>query len=193
MNRSRGAAWLALALAVFAFAGTAAPSFGAIVYNVTNYAAGQNGWTLAGTITVSGAGTFTSASGITAWNITATNGSTNYLFANDAGDPAIFLSGTLEATSSELLLNNNGYLSLTSKNTPLYSYLNWQNDWNPGFFTLTQYKAAIEENALWTTNTFSPVAGSAWTLGTAAAVPEPSAMALLGLGAMSLFVRRRRN
>ena len=68
--------WAIAALAAFAFAGTAAPSFAEIVYNVTNYAAGQNDWSLAGTITLSGVGNYSpepdqSVSAITAWSITA--------------------------------------------------------------------------------------------------------------------------
>ncbi len=191
--------WAIAALAAFALAGTATPSFADIIYDVTNYAAGQNGWSLAGTITVSGVGTFTDASAITAWNITASKESTSYVFANNAGDPAKFLSGTLAATSSQLLLHTNADFNLISKNTPLYSYLQWSNARDYGFGYNTQYKAAIEENPLWTTSAFSPVDGSAWVLGTtgSAAVPEidpamgGSALSLVA-GVLAMIEQRRR-
>ena len=53
----------------------AAPASAGIVYNVTNDLTHQNGWSLAGTITASGVGTYTNASAITAWDITATKDS----------------------------------------------------------------------------------------------------------------------
>ncbi|MCY3014403.1 MAG: hypothetical protein NT171_06820 [Planctomycetota bacterium] len=63
----------------------------------------------------------------------------------------------------------------------------------------TQYKAAIEENPLWTTSAFSPVVGSAWVLGTAtpSGVPEidpatgGSALSLVA-GVLAIIEQRRR-
>ena len=184
-----------LALAAFAFAGTAAPSFAEIVYNVTNYAEGQNGWSLAGTITASGIGTLTNSSDITAWNITATKDSTSWLFANNAGvSPEVVLfGGTMQATSSELLLNQGAYFRLFSQSNPgPFSFV----DWLHGTFGSPQYTAQINEsqNILWNTPGFSPVNNGSWVIGTVA-VPEPStcAMALAGLacGGYSMFRRRR--
>jgi len=75
--------WAIAALAAFALAVAAAPSFAEVVYNVTNYAEGQNGWSVNGTITVSGTGTYTDASAITAWDITLSKPSTgSYQFTN---------------------------------------------------------------------------------------------------------------
>jgi len=174
----------------------AAPASAGIVYNVTNDLGDQNGWSLAGTITVSAAGTYTDTSAITAWNITASQSGTNYLFANNAGDPSKFLSGTIVATSSQLLLITNGYFSLSSKNTAPYSYLNWSNALDSGMGPSTKYTAAILESPLWDTGAFSPVVSDAWVLGTTSAVPEidpagiGSVLALV-TGALGLLERRR--
>ena len=58
--------WAIAALAAFALVAPGVPALAGIVYNVTNDTADQNGWSLAGTITLSGTGTFTNASAITA-------------------------------------------------------------------------------------------------------------------------------
>ena len=85
-----------LVLAAFALAGTAAPSFAELVYNVTNYENGQNGWSLAGTITASGVGTFTNASAITAYDLTATKLGVNrrYSSSTSTATSPVFVSGT---------------------------------------------------------------------------------------------------
>jgi hypothetical protein len=196
------------ALAVFAFAGTAAPSFAEIVYNVTNYAAGQNDWSLAGTITVSGIGNYSgdpedqSVSAITAWYITATKvNSPSWVFANNEGvSPRLTLfAGTIEATSSELLLNEGAWFRLFSQSNPgPFSFVSWQN----GTFGTFNYTAEINEsqNILWNAPGFSPVTNGNWVLGTAtpsaAAVPEidpnslGSVLALV-VGSLGLLERRR--
>ena len=196
--------WAIAALAAFAFAGTAAPSFAEIVYNVTNYAAGQNDWSLAGTITVSGVGNYSpepdqSVSAITAWNITATKDSTSWVFANNQGvSPQLTLfAGTIEATSSELLLSENAFFRFFSQSNPApFSFVLWQN----GTFGTSRYTAQINEsqNILWDTPGFSPVNNGSWVIGTAtpSAVPEidpnslGSVLALV-LGSLGLLERRR--
>ena len=199
MNRISWKSTSGLALAAMVYL-MAAPASAEIVYNVTNYELGQNGWKLAGTITVSAAGTYTdNVSAITAWNLTATKeGSTSYLFANNAGDdPAKYLHGTLEATSSELLLNTNGNFSLFSKDNEPYSSLGWSNAWDFGNGVITQYRAEILDAPLWDTSAFSPVDGSAWVLGTTSAVPEidpatgSSALSLVA-GVLAMIEQRRR-
>jgi hypothetical protein len=179
----------------------AAPASAGITYNVTNYAAGQNDWSLAGTITVSAAGTYTdNVSAITAWNITATKGSTSHVYANNAGvSPLAELFGTLNATSSKLLLNTNGSFAIYSKSTPTYSGLAWSNavDYGMGPPSSSYYANILGSN-LWNTGAFSPVDGDAWVLGTtgSAAVPEidpagiGSVLALV-TGALGLLERRR--
>ena len=176
----------------------AAPASAGITYNVTNDLGNQNLWSLAGTITVSAAGTYTNnTSAITAWNITASNGTTNYLFANNAGSPAVNVIGTIEATSSQLLLNTNGEFSLYSKvNAPPFSFLVWSNAKVGPFGPESRYSAVIESTSLWNTGTFSPTVGGAWVIGTTSAVPEidpagiGSVLALV-TGALGLLDRLR--
>ena len=191
--------WAIAALAVFALAGAATPSLAEIIYTVTYYADGQSGWKVAGTITVSGVGTYENdVREITAWNITAKKGLTNWLFANDTGDsPLAEAFGTIEATPSELLLHTGGFFRLFSSSTSPFSFLLWGNGAFGGY--LTQYTGAIEEVALWDTAVFSPVDGSAWVVGTAtpSAIPEidpamgGSALSLVA-GVLAMIEQRRR-
>jgi hypothetical protein len=186
MNRSRGATWLPLALAVFAFAGTAAPSYAAIVYNITNHAEGQNGWSVNGTITVSGTGSFQNdASAITAWNVTLSKPSTgSYQFTNALlGHDGIDLLGTLTASAGTLDFAGS---TLMFRSQDYQSALSWTQSAN-------RYEGYVNNFQVFGPSGFSPTNSNGWTIGTAAAVPEPSAMALLGLGTVGLFARRRRN
>jgi hypothetical protein len=189
-----------LVLAAFALAGTAAPCYSAIIYNVTNYAARQNGWSVNGTITASGTGTFTNASAITAWDITLSKNLVSYQFSNltsTAGSPRI-LNGTLNATSTTLSLpTGSEFLLEESTNT---SRLQWANQFESEMGASSNYYAGwTGVGTLWASfdpNVFSPIVDGAFTLGTAAAVPEPStyAMALVGIacGGYSVFRRRKR-
>jgi hypothetical protein len=190
-----------LVLAAFALAGTAAPSYAAIIYNVTNYAAGQNGWSVNGTITASGTGTFTNASAITAWDITLSKDLVSYQFSNltsTAGSPRI-LRGTLNATSTTLSLpTGSEFLLEEITNT---SRLQWSNQFPSEMMGVSSiyYAGWNGVGTLWTSsgsNVFSPIVDGAFTLGAAAAVPEPStyAMALAGLacGGYTMFRRRKR-
>ena len=187
--------WALAALAAFALAGAATPSLAEITYNVTNYALGQNGWSLAGTITVSGLGTYSyDSSAITAWDVTVSKGSTNYLFANNAGVPSANLFGTLNATSSKLLLND-GAFDLFSNPDPNESVLTWSN-FGPDSST---YFANNRNVDIFRTGALNPVDGGAWVLGTtgSAAVPEidpamgGSALSLVA-GVLAMIEQRRR-
>jgi len=183
----------------------AAPASAGIVYNVTNDLGNQDGWSLAGTITVSATGTYTNASEITAWNLTATKeGSTSLLLANNAGfqPGAALLSGTLNATSSKLLLNANGNFGFYSQDSESSGYngLQWINEKDYyGLFSISSYNASKLGNSLWQANAFSPVDGRAWVLGTtgSAAVPEidpatgGSALSLVA-GVLAMIEQRRR-
>ena len=183
----------------------AAPASAGITYNVTNDTAHQNGWSLAGTITVSGLGTSSSSSLITAWNLTATKeGSASLLLANNAGfEPGVeLLSGTLNATSSQLLLNANGYFGFFSRDSESSGYngLYWTNDRDFGDGDpFSNYNASKLGVTLWQTGAFSPVDGGAWVLGTAtpSAVPEidpatgGSALSLVA-GVLAMIEQRRR-
>ena len=185
--------WAIAALAAFALAGAATPSLAGITYNVTNYAAGQNGWSVNGTITVSGAGTFSSASAITAWDVTVSKNSTgSFQFKNGLADHRIALgSGSIIASTGALNLSSNSSFSL---NGPTFAnYITWYPD-GP------DYNATINSSEAWRSGSFSPtVVGGAWTIGTAtpSAVPEidpamgGSALSLIA-GVLAMIEQRRR-
>ena len=188
--------WAIAALAAFALVGPGVPALAGIVYNVTNDLADQNDWSLAGTITLSGTGTFSSASAITAWDFTASKNSTNNRFANTlSGALAIRDGGTYTATSSVLSLSNNSKLRFYQ---PGNSGLFWANNRTSAGLTESRYYLAFAGNELWNTNQFSPIVGGAWTLGTASsAVPEidpaagSSALSLVA-GMLAMIEQRRR-
>jgi hypothetical protein len=181
----------------------AAPASAGITYNITNDLTHQNGWSLAGTITLSGTGTFFDPNGITAWDFTASKtGSESRRYSNtssSAGNPKM-LSGTLNATSTTLSLAAASYLSL--RETGNGAEIAW--DSGTGFGPV--YSADwVNFSSLWISNVntssapfFSPVVDGAWVLGTAtpSAVPEidpagiGSVLALV-TGALGLLERRR--
>ena len=181
--------WALAALAAFALAGAATPSFAEIIYNVTNYADGQNGWLVNGTITVSGLGTFTDASAITAWDITLSkSGTGSYQFTNAlSGHDGITLDASLIASTGALGLSDNWGLRFGGNSysmTWLPAYDTYQVFYNSGMaFELP----------------FSPSNNGVWTIGTAtpSAVPEidpamgGSALSLVA-GVLAMIEQRRR-
>ena len=184
--------WALAALAAFALAGAATPSLAGITYNVTNYAGGQNGATVNGTITVSGVGTFTSASAITAWDFTLSKPSTgSYQFTNTlAGHDGIFLNGTLTATTEKLDLNP--YL-FQFHDTNFDNLLSWSNLMGFG------YDGKVNGSFVFNSPNYSPSNNGVLTIGTAtpSAVPEidpatgGSALSLVA-GVLAMIEQRRR-
>ena len=195
--------WAIAALAVFALAGAAAPSFAGITYNVTNYAAGQNGWSLAGTITTSRTGTITSASDITDWDLIASKLGVNrqYSKSTSTNNSPLFFSGTLNATPTTLSLAAGSlfYVSQEPSNT---STVIWENQF-VGMGTSSGYSAGwVTDGTMWFNPSapyFSPIVDGAFTLGTAtpSAVPEidpatgGSALSLVA-GVLAMIEQRRR-
>jgi len=185
--------WAIAALAVFALAGAAAPSFAGIVYNVTNYADGQNGWSVNGTISVSGAGTYTDdASAITAWDVIVSKNTASYQFTNAlAGHNELELTGALTASTGKLDLL--GFLAL--RGNGFVNILNW----NAVGMMSPQYSARIDSTWVFNSSSFSPVESGAWTIGVASpsAVPEidpatgGSALSLVA-GVLAMIEQRRR-
>ena len=184
--------WALAALAVFALAGAATPSLAGITYNVTNYAAGQNGWTLAGTITTSRTGAITSASDITAWDFTVSKPSTaSFQFKKGlAGHDGIALNGSLIASTGALNLEGS---SLNFLGSSFDNYISWYPE-GPVYF------AQIGAGQAWYSTNFSPtIDGGGWTIGTAtpSAVPEidpamgGSALSLVA-GVLAMIEQRRR-
>jgi hypothetical protein len=67
-------------------AGLAPSASAEIVYTMTNASDFQNGWALAGTITVSGTGSNLGSNAITSWAWTVTKGADSYTYSsNDSG------------------------------------------------------------------------------------------------------------
>jgi hypothetical protein len=186
--------WAIAALAVFVFAGTAAPSFAEIVYNVTNYAAGQNGWSVAGTITTSGIGTITE-SGITAWNIILSKRDAgSYQFSNTlAGYEGIGFKGLLTASTDTLDLSSDPLTEtfLAFSNTDQSTFIVWVP-------TQPSYVAFVNRAQVFESSIFHPRNITGWTIGaTASAVPEidpatgSSALSLVA-GVLAMIEQRRR-
>ena len=185
--------WALAALAAFALAGAATPSLAGITYNVTNYAAGQDGWTLAGTITASGEGTFTNdASAITAWDITLSKPSTgSYQFTNALADrDGKILSGTLTASAGaldiagEFIFHSDSFLDV----------IQWQQR-----STSNPYSAYVNDSQVFGPSDFSPTNSNGWRIGTVtpSAVPEidpatgGTAISLI-TGVLAVIEQRRR-
>jgi hypothetical protein len=193
--------WAIAALAVFALAGAAAPSFAGITYNVTNYAAGQNGWSLAGTITTSRTGTITSASDITDWDLIASKESVSRRWSNSTSTSSLprYLGGTLNATSTTLSLAANSQFYFNEDPTNSDSII-WTNSRDYGFYTDNSYSAYSTSGELWYSPDFSPIVNGAFALGTRSApsaVPEidpamgSSALSLVA-GVLAMIEQRRR-
>ena len=185
--------WALAALAAFALAGAATPSLAGITYNVTNYALGQNDWTVNGTITVSGAGTFTDASAITAWDITLSKPLTgSYQFKNGLSghDGLDFLgSTTLTATTSKLDLLSPTIFSFRDETYD--NMLAWQN------LDAFKYVGKINGSIVFDSTSYSPSNNGVYTIGTASGVPEidpatgGSALSLVA-GVLAMIEQRRR-
>jgi hypothetical protein len=184
--------WAIAALAAFALAGAATPSLAGITYNVTNYAAGQNGWSLAGTITVSAAGTYTNdLSAITAWDITLSKPSTgSYQFTNTLTDhDGITLLGTLTASAGTLDFAG-GFFNFNGQGGR--SLIDWQQNYS-------DYSGFVDNAQVFNSQGFSPTNSNGWTIGTAtpSAVPEidpamgSSALSLVA-GVLAMIEQRRR-
>ena len=186
--------WALAALAAFALAGAATPSFAGITYNVTNYAAGQNGWTVNGTITASGVGTFTDLSAITAWDVTlAKPGTGSYQFTNTlAGHDDRDFYGTLTASAGTLDIA--GVFAFFS--TDELNALIWDEGSTPPDHPYYGYVNGVR---VFSSSDFSPTNSNGWRIGTAtlSGVPEidpatgSSALSLVA-GVLAMIEQRRR-
>ena len=183
MNRSRSATWLPLALAVFAFAGAAAPSYAAIVYNITNATSVQNGYSLSGYIEVSGTGPISDYS-LLSFNLTATKAD-NPTLTFDSRNGAGFVS-SLIATDSALYVPDGSTLQIAEAGR----YIGWDNN----YLGNSSYRgeSGFGVNKFWDSGSYPNTGVNGWQIGSVLAVPEPSTycMALSGLG-YTMFRRRR--
>ena len=162
----------------------AAPASAGITYNITNDLGNQNGWSLAGTITVSEYGTFTGSgaiTAITAIDLTASNDLVNHRYNSAAGTN---LYGVLSANPATLILPA-GQLELWQNS---YSSIQWYNG------TGLSYYAVWDNQQLWLSGDFSPIVEGSLILGTAVPEIDPAGIgSVLALvtGALGLLERRR--
>jgi len=201
VRRSWASAAQFCALAIAVILGSAHTALAEnITYNWNNYVAGQSGWIISGSMTVSQLGTITSDK-ILSFSWTATSGTTSFGGSGNGSLTSLATSGTgtahLDATLTGLNLPNATTFSLYS--SPYLGSLNWQNNSNSS----SRYCAASLGGLQFDSSTYSPTEGSAWTIGTNAASPTPSsvpeidpatggsALSLVG-GAIAMIEQRRR-
>jgi hypothetical protein len=164
-------------------------------YNIQNYPALQNGWTLSGTITTDGAIGFIQASDITSWAWTVTSGGDTFTFKSTDPQAGLLLpSDTLRANSEDLLLTlPSGFEFLTEA-----AELAYVSRGTPLTITSAAVLLPLPFDVLWNTEISTPPGLDAWAIASrsTSAVPEPCTLYLLGFGAAfgSLYVvgRKRR-
>jgi len=196
--------WAIAALAVFALAGAATRSLAGIIYTVTNDLTHQSEWSLAGTITLSGDGTFNNARAVKAWDITASKtGSPSHRYSNVLSDASVLSAGTLEATASDLKLGGGSFLifyaTLPNVGDASMSQLRWVNNGDQSVYTGKWAGTDLWLSEANSANAYSPSVGGLWTVasgGTPISIPEidpagiGSVLALV-TGALGLLERRR--
>jgi hypothetical protein len=172
--RTRGSRRAVAALLVMAGMLGSAPAVLAnnITYNLNDSTAGQSGWTISGSITVSQLGNITQ-SDIVSFSWTATSGTTNFGGSGAGHLTSLSTSGTgtahLEATSTSLNVPDVTLFGLNS--SPYVGDLSWRNN----LFSSSQYRSIkIPTGPIFDSSTYSPTEGSAWTIGTNAVPPAPS-------------------
>jgi hypothetical protein len=182
-----------LALAVIAFAGSASPACAEIVYRVTNYAAGQDGWSLNGTLTFSGTGTFINGSGLESWHLTLKKGATIHELTDTQAEAVFDAVGTLTATSESLLLAAESRLAIGTVGSLDDGSIRWVNHTS----SVSDYYS-MEWGAQqlgWYTRNYSPTDGSSWIIGTAVPEIDPatggSALSIVA-GVLAMIEQRRR-
>jgi len=158
----------------------AAPASAGIVYNVTNDLGNQDGWSLAGTITVLEYGTTEDGSKITAFDLTASKDSVDHRYNSGY----VYLGGIMSAGPTRLILPLGSLAFIESASTRVSWYIG----------SAPLYRAIWNDQTLWDSGAFSPIVDSALVLGTAVPEIDPAGIgSVLALvtGALGLLERRR--
>jgi hypothetical protein len=165
----------------------------AIIYDITNATSVQNGYSLSGSIEVSGTGNDVSLS---SFNLTATKADNPTLtFSSALGDFAG--GGNLIATNSGFYVPVGGTLQISGSG--MSQSLNWLNDW----FGDTFYSAATNitpVTVFWNSGSYPITDGNSWQIGSVQGAPssvpeiDPNSLGsvlALVLGSLGLLERRR--
>jgi PEP-CTERM motif len=183
-------ALLLAVLSVFLdFSPTATTMGGSITYNIQNYAALQDGYTLSGTITTDGTiGTLTSAD-ITAFSISVT-GPVDYVVTSQSVGASAGVQGAVTATAAAItiapsVVADANFLGLGTNDLAL-QYYHFSDDY--GWYI---FGANDSLPQAWNTEGAGlSLGGSTWIVATAS-VPEPGTVTLALIGIACLAVARR--
>ena len=165
-----------------------------MVYDIQSYSGPQGGWSLTGSITTDGTiGTLT-ASDITAWNFSMSEGSTTY----EASSAEVNVSMTvnqLQATATQLTLAPASSMSVSpelqfeSFNSAVELY--YERELGPSFY-YEVYEGGPAYATAWaleqpSSQPYDGLGGTTWIIGVAS-VPEPGSLtlALLGIGCLAV-------
>jgi PEP-CTERM motif len=171
---------------------------GTVTYQIQNYPANQDGWTLSGTITIKTSATSgTLAEGdITAWSWTISKGSDSYTYKSTDKGAAVQLEGTVTYTPTQILMpvgtkKDPNLLILATDSG--YPALFWENkEKSPGYYG-RYVPPGFRFMYAWNEEPKTLGGKRTWVL---ASVPEPSGVLLAGLGfacviPYAMFRRRR--
>ena len=169
---------------------TGLASAGSITYDLVNYPAYQNGYTLSGFITTDGTTGTLEASDITAWTVTMSFSTTSETFSSDQPYSILF-AGSVAATASQIYLGTQGesnaaFLSLIGPPFGATEQIDWVQSTSYSY-----YVAELPGYGL-TWQSYPPFSGTNFVIATAS-VPEPSELTLLGIAGtgLAIFARRR--
>lgn len=184
-----GAAAIGLGLLSQAQLASAAP----ITYSV-NQAIGPG--SAVGTITTDGTIGTLAAVNITGWSLTLNDGTNTVLVQTGSNNSAAFVTGSaLTATATNLLFNYGAGpasdFNISTPGAPLpfwgqICYTNFSNCWGPAGVGV--YNVGGSNQSVYVAQSGQQVIASGGT----AAVPEPAALALIGIGLLGLGFSRRR-
>ena len=169
----------------------AATHASAITYYFVNYPADQDGHTLSGTVTTDGTLGLIDQTNIISYDLTVT-GPTGFSLSTANGDAVSTITNNVNATTTELQL----FPYTTESNRLIFAEIESPSfgstvvEWSRRSTTETYeaLRVAFTEVA-WSNS--SPILNGSdpWVI---AVVPEPTSLALLGLGGLMVCFRRRR-